>query len=608
MSGNISESGTPRAITLNGPGTVQFGGTNSYSGGTTISAGTVISGNSSAFGSGSVTMSGGTLEVGNGTHQINVAQNYTQTGGTLVLNLSGTTPGTANGYEFLHVFGTASLGGALLVNVQSAYVPVNGDTFTFVQAGNITNGFTSETSNLQALSITPQGFGTVTISQLPFTSIPSVQNDPNANSIATDIDYVYLSGNGNPSFETLVGALDAVTADNLPSAALADSFDQLSPEKFHNFVRETVFNNASFSTQTLDGYLESRRSAAGDFLPGNNAIDSSNLTLTESSMDPGLAQVSSRLLAWNPAPLPYGLLSDTSTTIPPTFGLAQPPPTGGIDDLNLFVAGNVTLAQGFSQTDLSHFDSTTSGVQVGAAYRLAPHLEAGVFFNYNHADGDLDTIGSKATIDTFAPGVFLSFAEKGWYANAMASYGFNSYTENRNISFGGLSGTSRGTPDGAQAVGDIDGGYDFHFKQWTFGPAAGLQYANVSVNGFTENGYAPTDLRVSHAETSSLRSRIGFHATRPFQVKKALITPHIDAYWQHEYLDEGQNINAQFTSIGSGSFTVTTPRSSRDSALIDAGLDADLNGQVSIYLDYVIQAGQNNYFGQSVQAGVKIGF
>ena len=55
-------------------------------------------------------------------------------------------------------------------------------------------------------------------------------------------------------------------------------------------------------------------------------------------------------------------------------------------------------------------------------------------------------------------------------------------------------------------------------------------------------------------------------------------------------------------------FTVNTVPSSRDSALIDAGLTADLNGRVSLFLDYLLQAGQDNYFGQSVEAGVKIGF
>ncbi len=39
-----------------------------------------------------------------------------------------------------------------------------------------------------------------------------------------------------------------------------------------------------------------------------------------------------------------------------------------------------------------------------------------------------------------------------------------------------------------------------------------------------------------------------------------------------------------------------------------AGLDAQINETVTVFADYTVQAGQDNYFGQSVQAGVKIGF
>jgi len=53
---------------------------------------------------------------------------------------------------------------------------------------------------------------------------------------------------------------------------------------------------------------------------------------------------------------------------------------------------------------------------------------------------------------------------------------------------------------------------------------------------------------------------------------------------------------------------VTTPNPSRDSALVDVGLDAQLNNALTVFADYSVQAGQSNYFGQSVQGGVKIGF
>jgi len=139
---------------------------------------------------------------------------------------------------------------------------------------------------------------------------------------------------------------------------------------------------------------------------------------------------------------------------------------------------------------------------------------------------------------------------------------------------------------------------------------AGVQYTHLDVDSFSEDGAQALDANetVSKQETDSLRSRLGGHVSYVFQTGKVLLTPHLDASWQHEFMDQGQGINAQIVNVVGAPFTVTTPSPSRNSALVDCGLNADLNGQITVFGDYLVQAGQSNYFGQSVQAGVKIGF
>jgi outer membrane autotransporter protein len=67
-------------------------------------------------------------------------------------------------------------------------------------------------------------------------------------------------------------------------------------------------------------------------------------------------------------------------------------------------------------------------------------------------------------------------------------------------------------------------------------------------------------------------------------------------------------ISSSFLDVGAGSFAVTTPNGSPDSALINTGFNIDVNHSATVFVDYMAQAGQSNYFAQSVQAGVKIGF
>ncbi|HEX4139030.1 MAG TPA: autotransporter outer membrane beta-barrel domain-containing protein, partial [Candidatus Methylacidiphilales bacterium] len=113
---------------------------------------------------------------------------------------------------------------------------------------------------------------------------------------------------------------------------------------------------------------------------------------------------------------------------------------------------------------------------------------------------------------------------------------------------------------------------------------------------------------VQKQETDSLRSRLGGNVSYLVQVGSVALTPHLSASWQHEFMDGSRGVDAQIVDISGAPFTVQTPNPSRDSALIDVGLNADITGRLTVFTDYSVQAGQSNYFGQSVQAGFKYGF
>ncbi len=65
---------------------------------------------------------------------------------------------------------------------------------------------------------------------------------------------------------------------------------------------------------------------------------------------------------------------------------------------------------------------------------------------------------------------------------------------------------------------------------------------------------------------------------------------------------------SQFDGTGGGSFVTQTEHPDRDSAFFDVGLDANVTRNVTVFIDYETQVGQNNFYAQSAQGGVKIGF
>jgi fibronectin-binding autotransporter adhesin len=285
--------------------------------------------------------------------------------------------------------------------------------------------------------------------------------------------------------------------------------------------------------------------------------------------------------------------------------------TQPVDRWSAFISGNVILANlDNTSSNTGDADYTTGAVTTGLDYRLDDHFTVGGLFDYSHTSVNLDGNGSKATVDAYTPGIYASYVDKGWYANGMVTYGFNSDTEDRRITVPGLQGDNHGASDGGQLTSNLTGGYEFQRGNFKFGPLATLQYVHLTVGSFQEDG--PTSLSIDRQDADSTRSLLGFQArySAPVNTPCGLmtLTPHVQASWQHEYMDNSDGITSSFNNTGGGSFVVQGQKPERDSAFLDLGLDAQVSNNATVFVDYQTQAGQEHFLGQSVQAGVRIGF
>jgi len=610
FSGVIQDDGAEAGVLeldKQGSGTLLLTGNNTYTGTTKLEAGALQVGSDTALGVGNVTVTGGTLSTNGVEHTINVGGVYDQTGGTLSLTLL---TAANNSNEKLAVTGTGSstLGGNLAINGNNLTVmpnlTYNLATFTNGYAGT----FNASITNLNLAGLIPAYDYTTNAVTLTFLqSLASVNGlTPNQHSVSIYIDSFAPNAfaiGGN--FQTLVTNLSQLSGS---PAALGSALDQISPQSLQIW-RHIAFDNSTFSNQLVINHLANLRD-------GVTGFDGSQFTYTDSTLDPLLAQIKSRMLAWSPASTP-GLMSDVADPI--LAGVKMSDPKDMKADIKIappnswstFVAGNVILADLSHDQDLAHQDYTTSSITAGADYHLDPNWTVGGLLAYGHTDATLDHIGSSTTVDSYSPGIYASYVDQsGWYGNALFSYGYNSYTEDRNIQIGALTGTNHGAPQGSQYVGNLTSGYEFKEGHWKIGPTASLQYVNLGINSFTEQG--PTALNVQAQSVESLRSQLGFETRYAGHVQGWFgsfdLTPHFSATWQHEYIDEAGGITSQFNQLGVGSFTIQTTGTERDSAFIDAGLDAQIEDDITLFGDYLTQVGQNHYYAQSIQAGLKIAF
>jgi uncharacterized protein YhjY with autotransporter beta-barrel domain len=449
----------------------------------------------------------------------------------------------------------------------------------------------------------------------------------NQRAVAGAIDTVIQ--NPPSSFVPLLLAINTLSGSDVPNL-----LDQLSPRGYL-YMRDIAFENSTFLAQKVDGFLAHLRD-------GYSGLDTSGLSILSPGLDSGLGRSLGSLLAYNneglapngvnyypedpDAPIAPNSGPGESTASPGTISDSEdprlaptvaPPPSTSIFDgkgtgFNEFVSGDVILAnlnQNASGNNEPQAHYTAGNATAGISFRMSSNLAAGVLFDYNHTDAQTDVQGSHIRVDSYSPGLFATFFERGFYANGLFTFGYNTYSDNRNLAFGGTGATATSSPDGQQYVGDLDFGYDFHPNQhWAVGPTLGIEYTHLDVDSFHETGADVADLTVNSQSADSLRGRIGAHAVYLARAGQILFQPNLTVAFQREFLNDDFNLTSQLDIPGTPAFSIQGSNPGRNSALIGLGLTATLDNDMSLYLDYLAEVGGDDYFVQSVEGGLKASF
>jgi len=583
-SGVISGSGQLSIGDAANAGTIVLSGLNTYSGGTALNSGTLVVNSSQALGVGNVQVIGGILTAD--PQPINVKGNYTQSaGGTLQLQVASANPGQ---YDTLNVGGNATLDGTLQL-LSLGFQPRAGNQLTLVTTGGVVSGRFAQFLNPFAAG---PGFNTVDLvygrnsvlleflnltspvpSPIPAPAPPPVivtinfasfALTPNQLAAGNLLDQIQL----NPKAADLISFLAQQPVSNLPG-----DFEKISPEGLTAFY-EITFSNANIQRLNLEGRLDDIRNGSNGF-SSNMKVNGATVNLEKKDAVDG---------------------KSSKGVVEP---ILQPGPqnrwgvwvTGFGDFVNVDADGNA-----------NGYDFTTGGFSLGIDYRISDQLAIGAMGEYSHTWTSLQPSGD-IDVDSGRGGVYATWFNHGLYLNGAIYGGHNTYESSRS-SLGGL---ATGSTEGAEWSTFISGGYDFHFGHLSVGPIAALQYTYLNIDGFSEkSSLAP--LQVHSGSAESLRSDVGFRAFYQWQIGKVLVEPSLKAAWEHEYKYSALPITAGFAGIPGPSATFFGPSEGHDSAIVSAGISAQLTPSVTTYVNYDGQLGRGRYDSNAVTGGFRITF
>ncbi|MEW6386615.1 MAG: autotransporter-associated beta strand repeat-containing protein [Thermodesulfobacteriota bacterium] len=588
---NLSAVISNGALTKAGTGSLTLSGANTYAGLTTVQAGTLnltggvrdttVSAGGTLTGTGTVTgalNNSGTINPGNSPGTLNVDGSFTQgAGGTLQVEIASPTS-----YDRIVVTGapgTASLNGTVAPILSGGYLPrtnqiipdiittTGGLTGTFSQ---IANQRISRTLYWQPL-YTSTSFSLQALGRYTF---PDLNLSRNQQAVAVMLDR--LSSTATGDLADVLEVINSLTTN----AQVQNAYNEISIRKYASLASLT-FPATHMQFQRLKNRLANWR------------WESQGLDTGFSPTRPEMRLGQGELLAFNDLDL-SGLFTGHKEN-------ARDRPWG------LYLSPMATWGKQEGTPYQTGFRYLNGGLALGMDYRVSPNLLVGLGAGYYHTSAALGETGGGFQVHTLPVNAYLAFSRNSFYLNGSVGYALNLYNLARNIKFGTINRTARGSTTGNQLSAFAETGYDLKLGKLIVGPTLSLQFTRLWTEAFTEDDAGSLSLKVGRQSAASLQSGVGGRLAYQGKVGKVTVVPQIYASYQHEFANNGRSINAEL-SQGSTVFPFQTESPKRNFAVVGAGLSARLSKETYAYVSYTAEVGRTNSSAQSLTAGLQIRF
>ncbi len=269
---------------------------------------------------------------------------------------------------------------------------------------------------------------------------------------------------------------------------------------------------------------------------------------------------------------------------------------------------NIDYAQQrFDGTDSSpQTNSNNLNFTLGYDMKFSDHLSGGVALGVARNDANVAGGGGYRLKDYSGLG-FVSWQAGGGYVGGYASYGQSTYSDvNRVFQIGPVRTRESGSTGGSHRGLGLTGGWWFDVGSLKTGPFATLDWQDIRVGGYYENGKDATSMRFGDQTRKALVSTLGWRVQGQWQVQNLIMTPYLELAWSHDSKADLREVSAGLNTMG-GSFAVTGFAPDKNWGFANIGLSAQLTPTVSSWIGYGGRFSDHSQKYNSFNMGFKIG-
>lgn len=274
-----------------------------------------------------------------------------------------------------------------------------------------------------------------------------------------------------------------------------------------------------------------------------------------------------------------------------------------------FVNGSFAFGDRNATDREEAFDFDSGGVTAGVDYRFSDNFVAGLAIGYASTDVDLENSGGDSEIDSYSIATYATYYFDDFYVDAIASFAWSDYDNNRRILYPGVTRTATSETDGRQYAFALGAGYDVMFNNWRITPLARLQYVNADLDEFDETNGLGLDLTIGDQRIESLLSTLGATASYAVSTPVGVFSPQLRAEWQHEFQNDSRDIKAVYTNDPNQiPWRIPTDDPDRDYFTLGVGVAGTFQRGISAFVDYQTIVGLDETTAHLVNVGVRMEF
>jgi outer membrane lipase/esterase len=236
-------------------------------------------------------------------------------------------------------------------------------------------------------------------------------------------------------------------------------------------------------------------------------------------------------------------------------------------------------------------DSDSTDLTLGVSRGIGGGWSVGAAIGSQSTDSDIDLQGSELSTEGLIGSLFASYRQGDWFADLALGFGATDVDDiDRVFGIGPVQvRREHGETDADVTTLGADVGVDMTAAgtPLRFGPFLGLEYVEVEVDGYAEDGSSSSAMRFDDYERESLQGRAGVFASYPVKLGGATLDLHADVAYVEEFEGDTDDVVAVGNTLASGPWFRMPGYTIDDNGLrVAVGADASWASGVRVGLGY----------------------